>query len=260
MKKLFTLLFLSLMVFITRANQNDGKITITQLGIQKLRIEIDGRSFNNNNNQFLLITNMVPGTHAITIYSQYQQNNINKGGSYSWGERVIYTARIRIQPRHHIDIVVNRFGKTLVDDQMMDDRYNEQYADDSYYDNDRRDRKDYDQRNNVNRDRYDNRNNDRNTVRPMADQPFTSLLETLKNETFENTRLNLAKQVGDQNYFTTVQVKQVLQLFTFENSRLDLAKYLYKNTVDKEVYFQLYDVFTYSQSKDALSSYTRDFK
>ncbi len=64
----------------------------------------------------------------------------------------------------------------------------------------------------------------------------------------------------DQNYFTAEQVKQLAQMYSFDNYKLDIAKYAYKNTLNKQDYFILYEVFQFSNSKEDLANYIRQFK
>jgi DNA invertase Pin-like site-specific DNA recombinase len=64
----------------------------------------------------------------------------------------------------------------------------------------------------------------------------------------------------DKSYFTSQQVKELLQLFTFENNKLELAKYAYRNTVDKRTYFIVNDVFSFGSSRDELARFIRDFR
>jgi hypothetical protein len=94
----------------------------------------------------------------------------------------------------------------------------------------------------------------------MSDNDFINAKESLTREWFENKRANLAKQVFDGNYFRSSQVKDLLQLFTFENNKLELAKYAYGRTVDKGNYIIINDVLTFSNSKDELARYIRDFR
>ena len=94
----------------------------------------------------------------------------------------------------------------------------------------------------------------------MSDQSFSALMETMQKESFENTRLKLLKQSVDGNYFTTSQVKQLVTLFTFDENKLDIAKYMYRNTIDRENYFQLYDSFFFSRSKEDLAAYIQNNK
>jgi hypothetical protein len=94
----------------------------------------------------------------------------------------------------------------------------------------------------------------------MSDQSFAALKDALVKERFDNSRLTIAKQVMDQNYFTVDQVKQITLLFSFDNYKLDLAKYAYKNTVNRPDYFMLYEVFSFSSSKEELANYIKQYK
>jgi hypothetical protein len=129
--------------------------------------------------------------------------------------------------------------------------------------NDRNDR--YNDKNDRYNDRYDRRNGGYNSReddnnRAVSEHSFNSMMQTLKREYSENSRVNLARQIIDRNYFTTQQVRYMLQLFPFEHHKLDLAKYAYRNTTDQENYFSIYEVFTYSNSKEQLADYIRRYR
>jgi hypothetical protein len=47
----------------------------------------------------------------------------------------------------------------------------------------------------------------------------------------------------------------ILQLFTFEDNKLELAKFAYDYCIDRENYYRVNDVFTFSSSKDELSRF-----
>ena len=88
---------------------------------------------------------------------------------------------------------------------------------------------------------------------PMPD--FNRAFAVIQGETFENSKLSTAKQITSNNYLCVAQIVQICKLFSFENTKLDFAKYAYHYCVDKNNYFQLNEVFTYSSSKDELRKY-----
>ena len=140
------------------------------------------------------------------------------------------------------------------DDRDRDDGANNRnHRDDRIYDNDDRDRGD-------NRDYDDDPRYDDHYGRAMSNADFTKAKETLRREWFENTRLETAKQIIDQNYFTSQQVKEMVLLFTFENNRLDIAKYAYGKIADKGNYFIMNDAFTFNSNKEKLGEYIREYK
>lgn len=249
MKKTFTFLLLALVTCASYAGPDDGRISVSHLGLRVIRVEIDGKMFGNND-RTITISNLAPGNHVVRVYRDAANGGVQQRSA-------IYFTTIRVKPRFHVDIVINRFGKPMIDEIIMDTRYNQQNYQDDDYGYDRPDRPDNrpDQPSRPDRDPRDD-----NRPRAMNDASFSSLVETMKRESFESTRLDMTKQVVDRNYFTTGQVKQLLLIFSFDNNRLDLAKYAYRNTLDRENYFQLYDVLTFSRSKEELSAYIKNYK
>lgn len=62
---------------------------------------------------------------------------------------------------------------------------------------------------------------------------------------------------NENNYFTTAQVRQLIQLISAESNKLDLAKSAYNNIVDQANFSQLYDIFS-SSSRNELEAYVRN--
>ena len=259
MKYFFTLLIIVFTSIIAFAGNNDGAISITSLSTQNVRIEVDNKNYAVNDHS-ILIRNLVPGYHTIKVYVQSQVNTRSYAG-YNSKRQLLYSNSIRVKPQYHVDIVINRFGKALIDERFMDANYMNEFCSDDNIINDR-DNPNYYNKHVEEYDRRDNDNRDRNnySYRPMSDQSFAALMETMQKEGFENTRLKLLKQSVDGNYFTTAQVKQLVTLFTFDENKLDVAKYVYRNTIDRENYFQLYDSFFFSRSKEDLAAYIQNNK
>jgi Domain of unknown function (DUF4476) len=109
--------------------------------------------------------------------------------------------------------------------------------------------------NNNNNGSGNNNNGSWNNSTAINDKAFYQLKQSIQNENFDDTKKSIALQAMRNNYFTSSQVKELVQLFTFESSKLDIAKQGYKNTVDKQNYFTVSDVFTFSSSKQELMQY-----
>ena len=258
MKTIFTLLLSTL--FSLASFAYDGvRLTISSITTNKMFVEVDGRRYNLDGNT-VTIRDMRPGYHTVKVYREAKRNNGRIIGNKNKREQTLYNTRVHLKEGYHFDIVVNRFGKVLVDERRIDrndDWYNE---DDENYDNDRdrdwdndRDNRDYDDE-----DGYDRNDRDRDLrYDEMNDAAFSQAKESLKREWFENTRLSTAKQLIDRNYFTSRQVKELVLLFTFENNRLDIAKYAYSKTVDKGNYFIMNDAFSMSKNKEELNNFIR---
>ena len=86
-------------------------------------------------------------------------------------------------------------------------------------------------------------------------QEFALMLQTIRNRPFDNTRMQVARQIISQNFFTTAQAMQIVSLFSFERSRLEVAKFAYHRTVDQQNYFLMYDVFSFNSSVNELNRY-----
>ena len=265
MKTIFTLLLSSL--FSLSLLAHDGtRLTISNSSAVRLQAEVDGRRYAMNDNA-ISIRDLRPGYHTIRIYRDKKQKNRMFNFGFKNRQELVYSNTVVLRDGYHLDILVNRFGKTFVDEHRIDnndgwyiddddnrydqnqDRDGDQNGDDRIYRNDRG--------NSDNRDpRYDNNNYNR----VINDYDFSQAKQSLQKEWFENTRVTVAKQIIDRNYFASQQVKELLQLFTFENNKLDLAKYAYGKAVDKNNYLIVIDVFSYNNSKDELSRYIRDYR
>ena len=90
---------------------------------------------------------------------------------------------------------------------------------------------------------------------PMNARDFESAKQTIKNENFDETRLDLAKQIASSNCLNTNQIIDICRLITFEASKLEFAKFGYEHCVDPKNYFKVASSFTFSSSKQELNSY-----
>ena len=88
---------------------------------------------------------------------------------------------------------------------------------------------------------------------PQAD--FSRAMSTIQKETFENTKLTVAKQITSSNMLCASQIAQICNLFSYEHSKLEYAKYAYPYCSDKNNYYLINDVFTYSSSKEELNKF-----
>lgn len=235
MKKTFTLLTALSLSFILYAYPSQSKLSVSATGNNDIRVMVDGVKYRTNNN-VVMISNLNSGYHQVKIY-QVKNNRYNdqRNGPSRNNLQLIYTSNLNLRPQYHMDITINRFGKAFVDEQLISA---------GYYD-------DEDDWGNEQPGGYGNNN----YGREMDSRNFEQLKQTLRNESFDNTRLSMARQIMKNNWFSVAQVKELAGLFTFEDARLELAKSAYDNTVDKGNYFQLYDLFTFSGNKEALGKF-----
>jgi len=90
----------------------------------------------------------------------------------------------------------------------------------------------------------------------INDADFNALLNTIDNQSFESTRMTIAKQsIRQHGVIHTRQVEALMNLMSFESSKLELAKYAYEFTIDQHNYFQLFNAFSFESSVRELSNY-----
>lgn len=94
----------------------------------------------------------------------------------------------------------------------------------------------------------------------MKDNDFDNLKSLVETKSFENTKIDFLKTAIDDNYFISLQVKEMMRLLSFEASKLEIAKYAYKKTCDKENYFKVYDAFTFESSITELREWIKKNK
>jgi len=287
MKKIFTLFAtLILTVSLFAAARPKAMLTIKSVDQTDIRVVIDGRRFEPYAN-YLRIQDMQPGFHSIKVYRQRSFGIFTIFGSrYD----VVFSNSMMIKPNTNVMISIDRFGRAQVLENRMKGRdfgWNDKdwrHDHDYDFDNGRNfgDYGDRDRNSNDRDSKWGNRddrqgdygNNDGygsnnggygnngeygngNFSKAMSDVDFSRVLNNISRERFENNMLKSATQIINSNYFTSAQVKQMLQLFDSENNKLDLAKLAYDKTVDQRNYSVVNDAFRYSTSKDELARYIR---
>jgi len=80
---------------------------------------------------------------------------------------------------------------------------------------------------------------------------FQAAKTQISKESFNNTKINLAKQIiKSKKCFKTQQIIELLTLFTISTSKMDIAKFAFDYTSDKENYYKVADSFSFSADKD----------
>jgi Domain of unknown function (DUF4476) len=263
MKKISTLLVLSTLLTITVfAKYDDPQLSISSFTTAgNVQVEVDGRRYYFDNDKSIIIRNLRPGYHTIKVSKEKKRSNSNRIFNLGNRREVVYNSSVNLRSGYDYDIMINKFGKVFTDEARIDpnDWNNTDRDRDWDRNNDRTDQNDRD-RDGDRTDRDRNGNYGNGYGREMSSADFNRAKQTLRNEMFENTRVDLAKQIINSNYFISQQVKELLQLFTFENNKLDLAKYAYGYTVDKNNYYLINDQLTFSNSKDELARYIRTYR
>lgn len=92
---------------------------------------------------------------------------------------------------------------------------------------------------------------------PMSDGEFSEAKASIESKGFEESKMTLARQIGDNTCFSTAQVKGIMGLFGFEETKLEFAKYAYDRTHDIGNYYKVNDAFSFETSIDDLNRYIK---
>lgn len=289
MKKTCIQILFLVLAFVARAHAgiSDGILSITNLSNDEIMIEIDGKIYTDYKDYTtaFILRDLRPGNHLVKV------SILTK--VFPFKRVMLYNKGIYVKPRFYIDIVINRFGRAMYDEaQMAENQYYDARNDNrnNYPNNGNNggynngnNNGGYNNGNNGgynngNNGGYNNGNNNGNNwtpgnnnnrpnnnyppapPQPMNDNTFAAFLEAIRRESFDDSRKAIARTGIDQNWFSSVQAKQLLSVFSFEATKLEVAKYMYGKTIDPKNYFLVYSVFSFSKSKEELAEYTRTYK
>jgi hypothetical protein len=90
---------------------------------------------------------------------------------------------------------------------------------------------------------------------PMTDLDFRDMKQSVASNSFEESKLNIAKQVASSNCLFSSEVKEIMELFSFESSRLEFAKFAYRYTFDVGNYYKVNGAFQFESSIEELNKY-----
>ena len=275
MKKIFTLSALVFSTLVSFADYGGSRITVTAKVNEDYKIAMDdsrfGRQVLNNDAVF---ENVQPGFHTVSVYKKDE----HRFGLFGLGRRdefcLLYTTYVMVKPHVELCIVVNNWGKGSIDEHPLFDRDGDR--DHVYCDKEDHHDWDYNKHNDDNgygrgnnkgyngRDEWNNNDdgNGNNSVysRNMTNEEFYAAKRMVQRENFDENKLIVAKHVVDVSDMTAAQVKEIAILFSFDSAKLDFVKYAFRNTIDRNNYFMIYDIFSFSSSKGELAQYIRSFR
>ena len=89
----------------------------------------------------------------------------------------------------------------------------------------------------------------------MAPTVFDNAYQRVARRNFESGRMETALRIVHNQWMTAGQVRDLMGLMSFESSRLRLAKAAYANTVDKQNYFVVNEMFSFDSSVGELERF-----
>jgi len=106
-----------------------------------------------------------------------------------------------------------------------------------------------------------NYNMGNNSTLAMSDANFNSLYQNIQQQYPVATQMNSLTNAFNNanNYFTTYQASQLIQLVTSESYRLQLAKSSYRTITDRINFSQLYNLLSSQSSRDELVAYVNNY-
>lgn len=217
----------------------------------------DNSSYNNvsaNTNatysgNMVTISNLAAGQHTLQVY-RLRNNSNNNNNTYNnpnkTNGRALYSSTFTLRRNYAVDIsIANNGAVSISQKQVANNRmYNRRNNNGNY---------------GTNSGSYNNGNINRIA---MTESDFNSLLKTVRGKWFQSSKITSEKDAfnNSANYFTTSQVRQLLQLISTESNKLDLAKLAYSRVIDPANFTQLYDMFNSQSSKDELDTYARQYR
>lgn len=90
----------------------------------------------------------------------------------------------------------------------------------------------------------------------VSPNDFLQIKKSIEKESFNNTKLTLAKQIARaKQCFTVNQIKEITVLFDFDETRLEFAEFAWDYTLDRENYHQVADAFSFNQTREKLMKF-----
>lgn len=90
---------------------------------------------------------------------------------------------------------------------------------------------------------------------PVSNTYFQREYGTISSTANSYSKLTYAINLANNNCLSASQVKQVTMLFYSDQDKLEFAKAAYRNTVDKENFYDVYDAFAYFSTVFRLHDY-----
>lgn len=94
---------------------------------------------------------------------------------------------------------------------------------------------------------------------PINNSDFAGLLESIKNEGFEEDKVSVVSIAVKYHFFLVEQVLQLIDLYPFSSSKIEVIKLTYPNVLDKNNSHRLINAFTFSSDKDEVKNIINTF-
>ena len=198
-----------------------ASLTVKSADKSPIVVIVDGKCFDIGSNA-IMISDLEPAYHDVKVYQQALNGTVELCGKDC---DVLFNSSVLLKPRTSLLIAIDDCGAITMNETRTRTPRNYDYhpkADNIY-------------------------------TKAISNNEFDRVLWAISKENFETNKMTSAEQIINTNYFTTVQLKQLLHLFNFESNRLQLAKLGYDKVVDQSNYYSLSDMLSFNSSKDELA-------
>jgi len=96
---------------------------------------------------------------------------------------------------------------------------------------------------------------------PMSPTSFDAVYRNVNNQWGQSAKMSEARDALNNSsyYFSTDQVRQIVELINSEANRVELLKLSYDNITDQANFYQLYDLLRSQVSRNELDNYVRNY-
>ena len=256
----------SIMAILSTASASEINVRLNNY--KKFKFTIDNEVYKNATSYN--IRNISQGFHNITSYESTNGNNYN---------RLVFSGRVYIPGNKIIDAVISKSAgfKITREVSMSGNNNGGNYGNNGgnygnnggnyggnnggNYGNNNHGNGYYGNDDNVGGNYGNNgygNNGGYNNDGAMRDYEFGMLLSTIRNTSFDSSKIDVAKTALMDNRVYSKQVLELVKQYSFESSKLEVAKFAYSRTIDKGNYFLVNGAFNFSSSTDELNRFIRN--
>lgn len=197
---------------------------------EMLSVSVDDRYYERRG-RALTIGNVPMGRHYLKVY------NLRVGRSGRGRANLVYSGYMDLKPGSMNNAVVDPFQRRMT-----------MRTTTNIYIRDRNDV--YENWDDQNYSRYDDDNNNE-----LRNQEVAELDSRVHDRITDGDKLKMVQTALNGRTYYTDQLRTMVGWLSFESTKLDFLKAAYDNTIDKENYWKLEDVFSFSSSKDELNDF-----
>lgn len=89
----------------------------------------------------------------------------------------------------------------------------------------------------------------------MHGADFSKMKQSVESKPFSDTKMSTAKLATKNSCLSTGQVKEICKLFSMDEDKLTYAKYAYDYCVDKNNFYTVSEVFSFSSTTDDFNQF-----